>query len=538
MFSLESSIMDNLDDEEKFPDVPGYKIERKVGEGGQRIVYRAFRVLSRESVNEKYLCALKVYRRPDLTTLGLDELKARRDDLKGGRGSEFIEQLYNFGILPDGRLFVETEFIDGSAIVKKSFKQNADKNGAVKETSRRFNREFSPTEAISVALEVAKGLEYLHSRGYVTGDLNLNNIMVNKDLSVVKICDLDNIKKIGEPLKTRKKYDGTFGLIGRRVLPPEVMALEDDIISGKEVYKVNAGLDVYALGACLFNMLICSNGNPVREDLSPYSVPDGDFAELVERSEVTKRLLQFIDDSTTIDILTFLYRVLDNMPLTRLKDVESFKRRLAPIDKTLNYAHHYTGRNVLGRFSSTEFVYGKLNNIQLDPTDSGDFVYVFEDVKRFHVFLPRAVDILNMDGSKIEEIVKAHKGRTGKAGIDIIRDPTSLRYEGEIIEVKQHFRQNGIPYFLRLDSLGREIIRLKDNKEKITFYVIKSSDIRILSFDFDDSAELYNCRLKEKKDITKEDDGLELPKPFGKSDLFEPLDESKWTLINKLLEGG
>ena len=286
--------------EDGLPEVPGYRIEKEVGRGGSKIVYKAFKQLG----TEEYPCALKVYRNSALTSHGLNELRIRRDKLKGGDGSEFIEQLYHFDCLPDGRLFLETDFIEGDAIVKKEFKTNSD--GTTECVSETFSRTLSPIDAVSVALKVASGLEYLHGEGYVTGDLNLNNIMVNDGLSVVRICDLDNTAEIGKHLRPRKRYDGSFGLVGRRSLPPEVLAKEQEIIEGRSEYIVNAGLDTYALGTCLLHLFRgCMGGLEVghwkRED----------FIKEMERSrseiEELKRVnIEFY--STVINFRKFLYR--------------------------------------------------------------------------------------------------------------------------------------------------------------------------------------------------------------------------------------
>ena len=109
-------------------------------------------------------------------------------------------------------------------------------------------------------MKVVGGLEYLHGRGYVVGDLNPSNIIVSNDLSTVKICDLDNVIKIGDPLKPRKRYDEITSIAGKRTMPPEVIIDEKKIESGNINYKVDETLDIYALGTCLLYMLTGKEG--------------------------------------------------------------------------------------------------------------------------------------------------------------------------------------------------------------------------------------------------------------------------------------
>lgn len=61
---------------------------------------------------------------------------------------------------------------------------------------------FRATEIENVAFEVAKGLDYLHhSVKILHGDIKSYNILVNKGLKTVKICDFGVSVPITEKLE-------------------------------------------------------------------------------------------------------------------------------------------------------------------------------------------------------------------------------------------------------------------------------------------------------------------------------------------------
>lgn len=63
------------------------------------------------------------------------------------------------------------------------------------------SKNMSATDALSLILIIIEALEGLHKKGYVLGDLKLENIMLDRGSRAVKIVDMGGVTKIGEGIK-------------------------------------------------------------------------------------------------------------------------------------------------------------------------------------------------------------------------------------------------------------------------------------------------------------------------------------------------
>lgn len=97
-------------------------------------------------------------------------------------------------------------------------------------------------EAKRFIKEIVLGVKQMHTRGIVHRDLKIENILISKDKSVIKICDLGFARKPG---KSR-----LFNFCGsQETVAPEILA-------GKG-YKF--GVDIWALGCIMFILLTSSS---------------------------------------------------------------------------------------------------------------------------------------------------------------------------------------------------------------------------------------------------------------------------------------
>jgi tetratricopeptide (TPR) repeat protein len=204
--------------------IPGtrYRLVRWLGEGGMGVVYEA------EHVDIERRVALKILRY-DLSQKAEMAAVFRAEARAASRtGHPNIVEIYDFGELPDGRLYICMELLDGKDLVPAS------------ETDVR-----SPAEVIAIFRQLCKALGAAHKAGIVHRDIKPENIILvrkgGRD-GVVKVVDFGISAVLGQ--ERRGKIAGT----------PHYMAPEQ--IRGQ---PFDGRLDIYACGCVAFELL---TGNP------------------------------------------------------------------------------------------------------------------------------------------------------------------------------------------------------------------------------------------------------------------------------------
>ncbi len=203
--------------------VPGtrYRIVRWLGEGGMGVVYEA------EHLDIERRAAFKILRfdlshEPRMAQVFRDEARAASK-----LGSPHIVDIYDFGELPDGRLYFCMELLEGRDLVPSSEDDTMD-----------------PADLIAVLRQVCKGLATAHKAGVVHRDIKPENIiLVDRDgrHGFVKIVDFG----ISAMLAAGQSSDG--GIAGT----PHYMAPEQ--ITGG---AFDGRLDIYAVGVTAYELLV------------------------------------------------------------------------------------------------------------------------------------------------------------------------------------------------------------------------------------------------------------------------------------------
>ncbi len=202
--------------------IGGYEIMGKLGEGGLGVVYKA------RQLSMGRIVALKVLHERWVTD---DEFRKRflvEARLVGRLSHPNLIQVIDVGRYKS-TLYFSMEFVDGEAV------------DAILDREGRVDLQST----VSIAIQVASALEYLHQRRIVHRDVKPGNIMVTKG-GIAKLGDFGFVKSSLESvLSTEREVLGTPDYIS-----PEAARGEKNL---------DFRSDLYSLGTTLYHML---TGNP------------------------------------------------------------------------------------------------------------------------------------------------------------------------------------------------------------------------------------------------------------------------------------
>ena len=203
--------------------IPGtrYKLQRWLGEGGMGVVYEA------EHIDIERRVALKILRaelsqRSDTAQVFRDEARAATR-----AGSKNIVEIFDFGELPDGRLFFCMELLSGTDLASQL-------------------NELEPPRMVAILRQVCKGLGAAHRAGIVHRDIKPENIILVQHegrRDMVKIVDFGVAA-----MMTGQSQGGPIAGTPQYMAPEQINGADFD-----------GRLDMYALGCVMYEMLA---GNP------------------------------------------------------------------------------------------------------------------------------------------------------------------------------------------------------------------------------------------------------------------------------------
>ncbi len=200
------------------------RIESLLGKGGMGTVYRATH-LSLDRV-----VAVKIINPEFASNTDVTQRFAREARLMAKLRHPRAAMIYDSGILPDGRLFIVMEYVEGTTladILKREGK-------------------LSYKKAVEIAVSICDVLIEAHLLGIIHRDLKPANIMLNSqgvfvlDFGIAKLLNADNAESM------RLSMTGNGLLVGT----PFYMSPEQCL--GE---PVEARSDLYSLGALLYEML-------------------------------------------------------------------------------------------------------------------------------------------------------------------------------------------------------------------------------------------------------------------------------------------
>jgi serine/threonine-protein kinase len=218
-----------------------YRLQERIGEGGTSVVYRAVRA---DGQFERTV-AVKILRsRVGSDDGAADRFRAERQIL-ASLSHPHLAEVYDGGVLDDGRPFLAMEFVDGRPITDHCRAEG-----------------LSVDERLRLFRQAADAVQAAHEQLVVHRDLKPSNVLVERTTGQVKLLDFGIAKILGElpggPVPSTQT--------GRQPMTPAYAAPEQVKGDG-----ISVATDTYALGVLGYELL--TDCRPHGEDeSSPYAV--------------------------------------------------------------------------------------------------------------------------------------------------------------------------------------------------------------------------------------------------------------------------
>ncbi len=200
--------------------VGGYMLAEPLGSGGMATVYRGLPVAD---LDESKAVAVKVLGREILEEPEFRERFRREVNAYRKLSHPNIVQIYDWGELETGLIYITLELIQGETLRSRMVKQS-----------------LPPLQVYSVIESLASALDHAHGRGVIHRDLKPENLMLTQS-GQLRVMDFGLARHEGAERLTQ-----TGVIMGT----PAYMAPEQ--LSGGEV---DARLDQYAIGVITYELL-------------------------------------------------------------------------------------------------------------------------------------------------------------------------------------------------------------------------------------------------------------------------------------------
>jgi serine/threonine protein kinase len=211
--------------------IPGYKILRPIGEGGMASVFLAVQ----ESLDREV--ALKVMAPALAANSEFTERFLKEGRITAKLQHQNLVTVYDIGTHA-GVYYLAAEYIPGGTL-----KERINAGG------------LSVGEILDIMVEMARGLDFAHQKGFVHRDVKPGNILFRKDGSVV-LADFGIAKAMDS--------SSSSTVAGASIGTPDYMSPEQ-----ARAEPVDGRSDLYSLGTVLYEML---TGAPPYQAADPFTV--------------------------------------------------------------------------------------------------------------------------------------------------------------------------------------------------------------------------------------------------------------------------
>ncbi|MFH1755598.1 MAG: serine/threonine-protein kinase [Candidatus Latescibacterota bacterium] len=213
---------------ETLPNLEGYRIIHKLGEGGMGEVF-----LAEQEQPLRRRVAMKIIKLGMNSREVMARFEAERQAL-AILNHPNIASIYDAGSTEDGRPFFVMELIEGDPI-----------------TDYLKRHHLSINERLELFILVCKAIHHAHQKGLIHRDIKPSNVLVTvqENRPVPKIIDFGVAKATNQRLTERTIYTEQGRLIGT----PEYMSPEQ---ANMKDYEVDVATDIYSLGVLLYELLV------------------------------------------------------------------------------------------------------------------------------------------------------------------------------------------------------------------------------------------------------------------------------------------
>jgi tetratricopeptide (TPR) repeat protein len=201
------------------PELPAFRAEKLLGQGGFGAVFRAVRV------EDNHPCAIKVAR-ADNASAG--ESLVREADALKEVGVPYVPAVYDSGKLPDGSVYVVMDFVKAPILA---------------DVMNELDGPMSIDDFAKTAIPMLEVMEVVQGKGLVHCDLKPENVFVHESFGA-KLFDFGLVKKANAKPADETKEEAAAGT-------PEYMSPEQ--CEGRP--DIDLRSDIYALGAIFYEML-------------------------------------------------------------------------------------------------------------------------------------------------------------------------------------------------------------------------------------------------------------------------------------------
>ena len=290
------------------PEVPGYEITGRLGEGGMGTVWRAVQLSTRREVALKLVAHAAV---------GSHRARLRFDrevELAARLEHPHIARVYDSGMYR-GLFYYAMELVEGRHLDVYAREERLDRG-----------------QTLSLMHDVCLAVQHAHQKGVIHRDLKPSNVLVTKE-GVPKVLDFGLARALDD--------DGgglTLTMEGQWAGTPAFMSPEQ---AAGDSRRIDTRTDVWGLGATLYLLL---TGRPAHDTSGPRHV----VMRRVVEEEV--RRPQSVDKSVGGELEAVLLKALGREPDRRYDSAGALARDLE---------NYLTGRPVAARRPSAAYVLRK-----------------------------------------------------------------------------------------------------------------------------------------------------------------------------------